>query len=90
MSLIERELSEYFDGTLKTFKTPIHLLGTPFEQRVWDELMKIPPGETRSYADIAQAMEQPSAFRAVARANGSNQLAIVSFPVTVSSTRMVS
>ena len=77
MSLIERELSEYFDGTLKTFKTPIHLLGTPFEQRVWGELMKIPPGETRSYANIAQAMGQPSAFRAVARANGSNQLAIV-------------
>lgn len=77
ISSIERELSQYFDGTLEQFKTPLRLLGTPFERRVWDELMKIPPGETRSYSDISTAIGQPSAFRAVARANGSNQLAIV-------------
>lgn len=77
ISWIERELREYFDGTLNAFQTPIRRLGTPFEQRVWDELMKIPPGETRSYADIAQTMGQPSASRAVARANGANPLAIV-------------
>ena len=77
ISWIERELREYFEGTLNAFHTPIRRLETPFEQRVWDELMKIPPGETRSYADIAQTMGQPSASRAVARANGANQLAIV-------------
>ena len=74
---MERELREYFAGTLNAFQTPIRRFGTPFEQRVWDELMKIPPGETRSYADIAQTMGQPSASRAVARANGANPLAIV-------------
>ncbi|MHB1685495.1 MAG: bifunctional transcriptional activator/DNA repair enzyme AdaA [Bacilli bacterium] len=77
ISSIERELSEYFDGALKVFKTPIRRLGTPFEKRVWDELLKIPQGETRSYADVAKAIGQPTAFRAVARANGANQLAIV-------------
>ena len=74
---IERELGEYFDGSLKVFTTPIRRLGTPFEMRVWDELLQIPRGETRSYADIARAIGHPSAFRAVARANGANQLAII-------------
>lgn len=77
ISMIERELSEYFDGSRNTFKTPVRRLGTPFEMRVWDELLQIPPGETRSYADIAKAIGQPSAFRAVARANGANRLALV-------------
>jgi AraC family transcriptional regulator of adaptative response/methylated-DNA-[protein]-cysteine methyltransferase len=74
---IEKELGQYFDGTLKEFKTPLFLLGSPFQKRVWDELKKIPPGETRSYADIALAIGNPSAFRAVANANGANQIAIV-------------
>lgn len=77
ISSIEQELEQYFDGSLKTFKTPLRFLGTPFERSVWDELMKIPLSETRSYADIATAIGQPSAYRAVARANGANQLAIV-------------
>ena len=77
ISSIEHEVRAYFAGTLKVFQTPVHLLGTPFEERVWHELLKIPPGQTRSYADIAKALGQPSAFRAVARANGANQLAII-------------
>ncbi|MGG4145162.1 trifunctional transcriptional activator/DNA repair protein Ada/methylated-DNA--[protein]-cysteine S-methyltransferase [Paenibacillus algorifonticola] len=74
---IERELALYFDGKLTEFKTPLFLLGSPFQQSVWAQLVQIPPGETRSYADIAVALEKPTAFRAVAQANGANQLAII-------------
>lgn len=74
---IEKELHQYFDGKLSEFKTPLCFLGSPFQKRVWDELQKIPFGKTRSYADIAKAVGKPSAFRAVAQANGANQLAIV-------------
>ncbi len=77
INLIEKELSEYFCGTLIEFKTPLSLLGSPFQKRVWEELKKIPPGETRSYSEIADAVGKPSAYRAVAQANGANQLAIV-------------
>lgn len=74
---IEDELTQYFDGKLKEFKTPLCFFGSPFQKRVWEELKKIPFGETRSYADIATAIEKPTAFRAVAQANGANQLAII-------------
>ncbi|ANY66697.1 cysteine methyltransferase [Paenibacillus sp. BIHB 4019] len=74
---IERELALYFDGKLTEFKTPLFLLGSPFQQSVWAQLVKIPPGETRSYSDIAAALGKPTAFRAVAQANGANQLAIL-------------
>lgn len=74
---IEKELDEYFSGKIREFKTPLCLLGSPFQKRVWEELQKIPRGETRSYAEIARAIGKPSAFRAVALANGANQFAIV-------------
>ncbi|MBY0501527.1 MAG: trifunctional transcriptional activator/DNA repair protein Ada/methylated-DNA--[protein]-cysteine S-methyltransferase [Alphaproteobacteria bacterium] len=74
---IERELHLYFEGKLKHFKTPLCLLGSPFQKRVWDELRKILYGETCSYAEIASCIGNPSAFRAVANANGANQIAIV-------------
>ncbi|WP_207385981.1 bifunctional transcriptional activator/DNA repair enzyme AdaA [Legionella gresilensis] len=74
---IEKELAAYFDGKLQSFKTPVFILGTPFQQKVWDELKKIPAGETRTYLDIAKSIDKPSAFRAVAQANGANQLAII-------------
>lgn len=74
---IERELALYFDGKLTEFKTPLFLLGSPFQQSVWAQLVQIPPGETRSYADISVALGKPTAFRAVAQANGANQLAIL-------------
>ncbi len=74
---IERELTLYFDGKLSQFITPLHLLGSPFQTGVWEQLRRIPPGETRSYAGIAQALGKPTAYRAVAQANGANQLAIV-------------
>ncbi len=74
---IEAELKLYFAGTLKKFKTPIHLLGSPFQKQVWSELMRIPYGQTRSYLEQAQAIRKPTACRAVANANGANQLAII-------------
>ncbi len=74
---IEQELKAWFDGTLRVFKTPLFLLGSPFQQSVWEALCRIPYGETRSYLEQAAAIEKPSACRAVANANGANQLAIV-------------
>ena len=74
---VEAELRAYFDGRSTTFLTPLVHHGSAFARRVWQELATIPPGATRSYADIAAALNQPSAVRAVARANGGNQVAIV-------------
>lgn len=74
---IETELQAYFNGKLKEFKTPLLFIGSPFQKRVWEELIKIPYGETRSYSDLAQTIDRPTAFRAVAQANGANQLALV-------------
>ena len=77
IDFIEQELAEYFSGNLKEFKTPIQLLGFPFQQMVWQELMRIPYGKTRSYMAQAQLIEKSKATRAVANANGANQLAII-------------
>jgi AraC family transcriptional regulator, regulatory protein of adaptative response / methylated-DNA-[protein]-cysteine methyltransferase len=73
----ERELGEYFSGVRKTFTLPLALRGTDFQRRVWEALLQIPPGETRSYAEIAKAIGKPKAVRAVARANGDNFRGIV-------------
>lgn len=77
ISSIENELKHYFEGQLTEFKTPLFFLGSPFQKQVWDELQKIPLGETRSYSDIAIAVGRPFAFRAVAQANGANQISII-------------
>ncbi len=74
---IKKELKQYFLGELKTFLTPIKTRGTPFQRKVWDELQKIPFGETRSYSDIAKNIKNEKAVRAVGSANGKNQIAIV-------------
>ncbi len=74
---IKAELDQFFEGTLKEFKTPMCLVGTPFQISVWEELQKIPFGETRSYLDIATAIGKPTAYRAVAQANGANLIPIV-------------
>src|SRR5262245_21786814 len=73
---ITQEIKAYFDGRLRTFKTPLFLCGSAFQKQVWTALQKIPCGETRSYANIARAIGKPSAHRAVANANGRNPLAI--------------
>jgi len=74
---IEAEIGEYFEGRLTTFKTPLALGGTPFEKHVWAKLIEIPVGQTRAYGDLAREMERPEVVRAVGRANGANQLAII-------------
>lgn len=74
---IKSELESYFAGELQKFKTPILMLGSSFQQRVWLELQKIPFGKTIAYANLAQAINQPTACRAVAQANGANQLSLI-------------
>ena len=74
---ISRELNAYFAGHLRVFQTPIHLLGTPFQQAVWRMLQSIPCGTTQSYQQQAIALGKPTAYRAVANANAANQLAII-------------
>ena len=74
---VRDELDAYFAGRSATFRTPFAMAGTPFTRTVWRALCEIPAGETRSYLDIARAIGRPTATRAVARANGANQLAIV-------------
>jgi AraC family transcriptional regulator, regulatory protein of adaptative response / methylated-DNA-[protein]-cysteine methyltransferase len=71
------ELSDYFAARSDRFETPLALDGSPFTRAVWDALREIPAGETRSYADIARRIGRPSATRAVARANGANQIALM-------------
>lgn len=74
---IEAELKSYFQGALTTFKTPIHISGTPFQALAWQELLCVPYGQTRSYAFQAAALGRPTACRAVANANGANKMAII-------------
>lgn len=74
---IEKELADYFNRTSSVFRTPFFLLGSPFQKTVWKALQSIPVGETYSYLDIAKAIGNIKAFRAVGNANGVNQLAII-------------
>ncbi|UUX51517.1 trifunctional transcriptional activator/DNA repair protein Ada/methylated-DNA--[protein]-cysteine S-methyltransferase [Nisaea acidiphila] len=73
---IAAELAGFFAGEGARFETPLAYHGSPFTREVWLELQRIPAGETRSYGDLAKAIGRPSATRAVARANGANQIAI--------------
>lgn len=74
---IENELSQYFAGALQEFKTPLFPFGSPFQKKVWEELRKIPYGKTISYGEQAAAIQKPTAYRAVALANGANPFSIV-------------
>ena len=74
---LESELGRYFEGRLQQFSLPLVYPGTDFQRRVWDQLLKIPYGETRSYEDIATAVGDRKAVRAVGRANGLNRIVIV-------------
>ncbi len=77
LRLLERELHQYFEGTLREFTVPLVLRGTPFQERVWRALLAIPYGTTRSYAEIAERIGSSGAQRAVGTANGRNRIAIV-------------
>ncbi|MFT7060503.1 MAG: AraC family transcriptional regulator of adaptative response [Pseudorhodobacter sp.] len=74
---LRAELSGFFAGRNAVFHTPLALHGTAFTRDVWAALRQIPPGATRSYSQIATAIGRPSAIRAVARANGANQIALL-------------
>ena len=71
------QLDEYFRGVRRIFDLPLAPQGTPFEEAVWQALLTIPYGETRSYADIARQTGRPSACRPVGRANGHNPISII-------------
>lgn len=74
---VKRQLAEYFRGERRRFELDLAPDGTAFQQSVLEELMKIPYGETRSYRDIALALDKPRAVRAVGGANGANPIPIV-------------
>lgn len=74
---IRAELAEFFAGRSARFQTPLAYHGSDFARAVWDQLRQIPAGQTRSYSQIAAEIGRPSATRAVARANGANQIALV-------------
>ena len=75
---IGEELDAYFVGELREFTTPLETPGSDFQRAVWEELRRIPYGETRTYGEQARRLGQPpEAVRAVARANGDNRIAIV-------------
>lgn len=73
----QRQLNEYFAGNRKTFCVPLHPVGTDFQLRVWNALLNIPYGATRSYKQIATSIGHPDAVRAVACAIGANGISIL-------------
>jgi methylated-DNA-[protein]-cysteine S-methyltransferase len=72
-----RQLGEYFAGTRTSFELPLDLRGTSFQREVWDALLAIPFGETRTYLDLARRLGNPAATRAVGAANGRNPVSII-------------
>lgn len=73
----KRQLDGYFSGQLNNFSIPVAAEGTPFQQSVWQALMTIPFGETWSYQQLADAIGNPKAVRAVGLANGKNPVSII-------------
>lgn len=73
----KRQLDEYFAGNRKAFTIPLLLVGTDFQQQVWNELLNIPYGATTSYKEIAQSIGKPKAVRALAGAIGANGISIL-------------
>jgi methylated-DNA-[protein]-cysteine S-methyltransferase len=72
-----QQLNEYFEGRRQEFALPLHLVGTGFQRRCWNELLKIPYGETRSYAQLAHAVGSQRGFRAVGMANHDNPISVI-------------
>lgn len=74
---IQKQLTEYEKGSRKVFDLPLHLKGTEFQLKVWNALLEIPYGETRSYQQIAQRIGQPKALRSVGGACNRNPIGII-------------
>ena len=72
-----KQLKEYFAGERKSFDLPLDPMGTEFQQKVWKALRKIPFGKTKSYKELAIAVGNPNASRAVGAANGKNPISII-------------
>ncbi len=72
-----KQLDEYLDGTRTRFDIPILMVGTDFQKAVWNVLMEVPYGKTASYLDLAIAIDNGNAVRAVAGANGANAIAMI-------------
>ncbi len=77
LNRLKQELGGYFTGELQKFGVPLVFFGSPFQQAVWKQLLRIPYGKTCSYEDVARAVHAPKGQRAVGRANGQNRIAIV-------------
>ena len=73
----EQQLNDYFAGKRKSFSVSLDFKGTEFQKKVWDALLTIPFGETRTYGQIAQQINHPKAVRAVGAANGKNPISII-------------
>ncbi|MFJ8198396.1 methylated-DNA--[protein]-cysteine S-methyltransferase [Streptomyces sp. NPDC096152] len=73
----EEQLEAYFAGRLTEFTLELRLDGTPFQRRVWEQLRSIPYGLTRTYGDLAEALGNPGASRAVGLANGRNPIGVI-------------
>lgn len=76
-SNIQKQFSEYEKGIRKVFDLPLHLIGTDFQKKVWNALLEIPYGETRSYQEIAIRIGHPKAVRAVGGACNRNPIGII-------------
>jgi methylated-DNA-[protein]-cysteine S-methyltransferase len=73
----KRQLSEYFQGKRKVFDLPLLMVGTGFQKKVWNELLKIPFGKTETYRGLSLKMDNPLGIRAIASANAANALSII-------------
>ncbi|NKB89144.1 MAG: methylated-DNA--[protein]-cysteine S-methyltransferase [Acidobacteria bacterium] len=71
------QIDEYFAGTRRDFDLPLAMQGTDFQKRVWNELMEIPFGESRTYGEMAETLGSPGAARAVGRANATNHIPLI-------------
>lgn len=77
IDLSKKQLVEYFSGNRTDFDIPLLLVGSDFQKRVWNELLKIPFGETESYLGLSRKLGDEKAIRAVANANGANAISII-------------
>lgn len=76
-AVAKTQLAEYFAGERREFDLELAPRGTPFQQRVWQDLLDIPAGQTRTYSEIARRLGRPGAARAVGRANATNPIPII-------------
>jgi len=77
LNVLEKELKEYFAGKRQTFEVPLDIIGTEFQQKVWQALVQIPYGQTSTYKQQAISIDKLKAIRAVATANGANKISII-------------